>query len=1521
MDIFQITRTEPQTHMFKTDNVRMNELGLGVFTTGILYEYFNERKSDGKYSNRDAFVSVGYPISISEARELIGDTGKWEGFRRTEYTGQYVEQSTRKWSLNEFEQVQPYDIGMVPLDLFAPDEKFGTVDAMQPLDGLDGTSPGLTYVPFYVPTSRSKGISREPGVFEVEMQRRAKEDGRFLVGSDVMNVISMNNFMIDLKKQFPRSTWSDLPEEYTLSSENLFAMDEFLIDIKTSKSNGMYGSGEVTFFIQMAGGQFQCDVTEWVSWELMLRDKAPSKRQDARGKAIISNQLVADYKRDETQRKYRSNIDGSISTPNTSKDQGKTVASMSMNYNAYKDKWESGTTSMMALVSGDIPAAPFTPNMDILATGDVKEILNSSNEKDKVTFGSGLAMPVFMQNSNPYHWAPNYADVDRCKESTDKKKKQTVKVYNFNPKKSYINGDTVILSEIGGVWHIMDPGIGEEEPEQERVNGKWEFNYRMTNFQYFFKGYRKREASSQVDRVGYTPSTAERYFHLNYYINDDKNNSDKASGPGRRYNNQFSTKNLDSYYFPDGSWQMTSFDFMDSKILGRRGLQSPNGLTLGNGVDKNALNTTQAAKDAAGREIPLGNRERNAAHSGPFFGCVFPDGYVTPADLISEERNFNILYHNSGAPETSIASFSQDRASYPYSDTPLQDVGSRFLAKFSETKDNYTEEYHPFLDPPEISEVTETRFPLGIRSDPRSAVNVAGDEPFSDLETWIRLNPKQGPSMFGLFTDGSDTSLDQLPADIALNGHISSDYGSPLYDIHRTNKFYEYNHEGDTSESSKNLRKESKAAFVKCCWIRKKDAPTAPGFDSEDLKYDPADSAFAIRPKNPLKIQFRPLKMETYAMFHSDLLDDLKVREEAPYYALDIGSLPDDVQEQYRLPPRNGQQGNIPRGELAVPDRYIIQNADPESSSYRPGQPPKWQEFDQNDRRASWSCVMARHNITFGNPVSIKNVTERERERGSELWDETRSSGLPFMVGEVSADRSFPFNDRYHQRLYWDDGNTVFGGEEFAWQRAGGVQQDRFGRYYPGSNSVGVVSASTTVNALDQIIFNTSNYFGMESYRASFSSSGKVRNYPSWGTSTNNYRASNTYHLAATIYAGHPKDQTIFDAASFAVHHYNPRPDYEGYYLGSKTDWAERYEEPENALVEDWLTISEPESEFSGAVLINDVTVSYAKDITDVGIREPSFLSLNSSNTGSATPVPVGTKLFSDGEPTVDEDEKQTLRPILPDAYSWLNLTRVGKLLPYRYKYYSTNLPALKLNELPEKPGVKGFNIYPSEEIGDVNNLPNEGVKARDLGFKAMIGRDGFGKNYRPGDVVGDEVSGLKFKVADVAPDGQVLRLHCFNADTGDAISPERFEVSPERLVGANSLIGKNDKGFGVEIKTISSEEGEGFSMSFFFGEVNENYSIDQKPEFAAREVQLSANADLTNSSDSDEFFGFVNEEITTPVAVSTTPSNGTFDIFLQAHNYTQFCFLSSETDYYTTADQQPTPCDEQYIELLISPQ
>ena len=1494
MDIFEISRSEPQTHIFTTDNYYFNSIGLGAFTTGILYEYFNDLDTNGVYENRNGALR-----DIQRINDVLGfslgdpDWGSWEGFRKLEITGKYEKQLYNSWLLNEFGQQKSYQYS----DLGFSD--FSTTDEGIPnKSSLDSDGFKLERTGFFFLNSFNNSVNPS---------QELKDAGKFLIGSDMLNIIAMNDFMIDVKRKKPRSEWKDLPDNADLeyvSKERLFAIDEYLTDIKSSKYGGVLGSGLVTFNIEMAGGQFKCPVTEWVQYELKLRDE-PSKLR-AKPAVIPNNQLVADYKKDEVQRFYKSSVDGEIETPDRNQPNQKTVAPMELSYNTYKNKWQSGTASIMAMLAEPFPAAPYKPDFDFLANGDVKSMINSVDETSKITFTSGIAMPIAMQNGNPYQWSPNYATDKNCRDNN--LTKQTVRAFNFNPKKGYEKGDMVILSEIGGVWHIIDPGIGDDADRARPAKPRWNFSYHMTSRDYFFKALKR---GTRNDIIPTTPSYLERLHHKIYYKYDSKNGGGREAiqENGKTYNSQFSTEGInDILEHPKGCFQITSFDFMDKLLFGTRAKSETNPA----GMNKNGLNTTLATEDAQGRAIPLGNAVRNAAHSGPFFGAVFPDGYNTSPELVSADREFNILYHNSGAPDIFQAQ-GENATRFDI----LTNVGQTFFMDFEGP--NFSPQQHPFIDPK--SDVQKDSVQglaalqagiLGVRSDARSAVNAWGDEEFPEDESWFRYSFKQGPSMFHQFTDGISQDLRQLPADIGTNAHISSDNGSPLYDIHRNDDLY-LNYDIPIASLQ---REYDRQAFVKCSWLRKQD------LEVDGTDYSPESSAFGFQPKNPFKIQFRPLKMETYAMFNDKLRKPADMVS-GPNYARRIA----DARALKSLPGKETEwDKNYPAdrgGDLVTPDRYLEVESDPNSLRYR-GLPQGWKDVDQETRRASWGAVFARHTASEYLPVDVDYLMTREDAKGCVLQSndgdpETSFGFLPFMIGEMRTEIGRNNGDRYHNRDYWYDknydrgnNNTTNDGNDFFWQDA---PAKTHGYPVAGGSAIGVVSACTTVSATNAIVFDTTNYFGMESVFWPT----VPKEAASWGGQDNRYDGYNTYHLAVTIYQQHPRKQTIHDTTYFAVHHYNPNPELEGLWTGANnTDYYERYEEQGAAPGYNdsdkyaWPNYAE--------VKLGEISVTYAVDISgdteefipSVAIREPSIAIAD----GAPTPLSEDALIFKDG--TRHEGD---LYQLVPEQYSHLNTTRIGKLLPYTYKYYGVTFPTIQTTTISNRRVFElGFNrpenIILSEQLADDGELVGDLSDQYDVNIVLVD----TGTGYQLGDTVGDPDTGLVFRVEGIGTFNTITRL---SFSTDETLWPENLEVDPSRLLNTTSEISPETTGVGVQIKTINSEEGEDFQMYIISGRVGAIYKTDQKPRYITREQQISADADNTPTDRDTQEFGFVTEDVTTRIEVlSEISSNNQYDCFFQAHNDTLFTFFSGQEQAgYYNGIAQASPVDEQYIELTILPE
>ncbi len=1554
MDIFEITNVEQQTHLFRTDNAQFQQLGLGVFTTGILYEYFNELDSMGQPANRQdsgSFVEKEDGGPLQNVEDILGKPdssssqapkwGSWEGFRKLEITGKYEDQTIREWTLSEFGLDVSYNMDGNWLRLFNV-KKEGIPNKATPVlkEGeITGFEIGRT--DFYPLATFGKAEDKKAEAIE--------KAGMFIYSyRSVVNVIAMNDFMISVKQQVPRSKWKTL-EGGTINKTNLFAMDEYLSDIKSSKSNSIVGSGLVTFNVEMAGGKFQCPIQDYVSWELMLKDQ-PSKKK-AEATAIVSNQLVADYKKDETNRQYRSSVDGAVTTPDTTKENQKTVAPMELTYNAYKDKWQSGTASIMGYVFSEsgIAAAQTKPDLDRLAQGDVQQIVNSEDESQKVVFATGLVMPVHMQNGNPYQWAPNYAKDDDCRAGD--KKKQNVLAYNFNSKKGYEKGDMVILSEIGGVWHIQDPGIGLSEREIIAEEPKWAMTYHMTSRDYFFRVPLVTGEDDQgkplVTYEKITPSYMERYHHLCYYKDDPKNNGGKTDSydpKGREYNDQFDSSVVDKRIAPfalDGTFQITSFDFMDKRMFGTRGRRS----SL---MDRNALNTTQAEVDAGGRTVPLYNSVRNAAHSGPFFGCVFPDGYQVSEELknTKTDRDFNICYHNSGAIEDNKT---QGKGTYTLRSQPPKKIalysafdggmGEGFFESLDSNVSNSGVDQHPFIDPPMPDDAFDDKRPkyaLGVRSDARSAVTVWGDEEFDpNQEEWIRLSNKQGPSMFQLFTKGTDKTLQQLPADIATNAHIDNPNGGPLWSVHRTYEFYRDWQDISTTDYQDEVPK----AFATCAWLRKrKPQSTDDNGVLQDPEYSASDSAFGFEPKRANKIQFRPLKMELYASFHEKLFDPETLARKAPYWSMRIVDV-DDPGEGY-------DDGDPDR--LMVPDRYLQNPCDKPDV----GQPTAWCNFPQVDRRASWSCAIARHYISNQLPVDTKFIYERETQI-SQLpvyFENSNGSGtLPYMAGDAKYFWGNTNSFRYHNRWYWNDinmdknGDPVDDANPFRWQDDLDDLRynDDLGIGVAGGSSIGVISAVATTNATQTITFDTKNYFGMASVYWKPLKAGNFFTYPekeipSWGGGgVNTYSSNNTYHLATTVYHAHPREQTILDPQYFAVHHYNPRPELQGCFTG---DWPD----PEGnlyylAYYEDLQLDASAKWPFTQVIpykdieitIANDVTGDFDKGIEPVGIRELSY----PPETDGGAPIPVwhyhedtndgsrgnGKVVFQNGV-LGSYNRPEPIREVLPMEISHLNVTRVGKLLPYTYLYNATTFPNLSWEGEITDNAVRFFVLPVNEDVVMRQELEREEtvVELVNNGYKIIISNNGTG--YQPGDKVGDPESGLEFTVDIIGQDGEIYVLAY---ERKDGKRPEEIAIDYSRGFPSDKVISKGSTGIGgLSMQNIESANGSGFEMSFLYAERRWLYGTDQKPRYLERELQLSADADSKDKQIAygAQEFGFVNEDITSVIFVGNDPSpNKKYDMFFQAHNDTIFTWFNSDLikDYYN-ADSQNCPADEQFINLTF---
>ena len=1392
-DIQEFLKSEQNTHQFTTENAYLNQVGLGTFTTGTLYSYFNNRGKEGSYTNRGV-IRKADGSEILNIGDFLGtdyagdpDWGTWEGWRKGDHTGSYTKQKYNDWTLQERTMSAPYTFSQLQFDDFT----FSTADAV----GVVADNPSQAIF-----NEDHFDIKRVP----IKIQKASEDnfikaitDQLFLNNSPLINVINMNDFMISLKRKKARSGdngWQTLTGGKFGKGE-LFAIDEYLADIKASKYKHITCSGLLTFNIKMADERFQCPRTQWVTYNLSLFDAPP--RQSPKPTAVLRSIEMAQIKRDATGRKYLSKTDGDASAADENNPGHKTAAEMKLSYNPYLNKWESGTQSILAKITTPIARAFFNPTVESLNNSDVEADLASPEESLHFAPASGLAMPIQMQNANPFQWAPGYALDAGCR--ADDKTKQVVTVFNFNPKKSFKVDDTVMLSEIDGVWHCVD--LGEDLEEDQAVEtsfaGQWQIQYFATNEDYFFKDDNENRVEPQV---------AERVFHKFYYAKDPKNGGnlvtpDVSKSAGVNYTD-FTTAGLNPFYndtLGDGYLQISSFDFMDNNIFGRR--------------NKNALATTLGTQDAAGRSLAGGdeNLVDNAAHS-IYFGCLFPRGYSADSVNTMAEgvKTFNVTYHNSGVR-------SPNQGGSYFGSNAMLNIGSEFFGGVGQGVDNTN--IYPFLEDQGIVLDDENNMIqyLPERSDKRSATDTFPDENFDEKRSrrqWFPNNYQSEPSMFYEYNRGTSRSLPHLPADIALNGSIDNTYGGPLYNIHRCRRFYE------DGFNSNDLKLEVKKAINSATWL----VQTPEVNIDPDVDYSSA-SAFGFEPTTPGQIQFRPLKMELYSSYNTAVSGGLALQT-----LLEPGSIFD------MRPATNAAEARW--SSLLWSQMLSLDAPYGNSEEFTAGA----LEYNRRFRLLGDGD---------GTNPGIINPLYRGVQQGT-AQDGSQRLAFNKYNNDVRT------SSRRHTANYWDDAH-------FNWMAP---NSDTIA-----ANAYGVIGAVTTVTVNSEITFTTDQYFGMQSIgrfrMGSVTRPAVSSQIPSWGGPSDlKYDSNNNIDLSVTVYHAHPRQQTIYDPRYFCVHHFNELPEYEGYTTSSLSTDQERYLEDSNGA--SWpatsgANIQTPDGDF--------IPYKYHLDITEsqIGIREPSIF-----NDVDLFPLPLasGSKIFKNGF-KVGTDYKR----LLPSENWHLNVTRVGKLLPYSYQFMSLTSPFASGTAISS---IDMLNVGANNEIE--HGTAEENV---DKIIYTSLGQD-----LQQGDIVGNSAFKVFFSVENPQydADGNVISLQLQAFDAGENISTSSFANADDEIVtGFNG---------GLPLSMVAGF-GKNFKAAILNGKITPKSGLDTKPQVIAREQQLSLPADNTSRID-------VQDGISFPFGYVTGEKEQTLNI------------ASSDFRFFGDG-QNPYEAHEQYINLNIT--
>ena len=1503
-------------HAIITEHPRMIALGLGVFTTGDLNAWLQTLEGITPLDPTpppQEFYKNWRAVNYASIDDILGhgskdedDWGVFHAWRRSEATGKYAQKSISAW-----------DYSYMGLDgAFTQDDLLlGSYWNLSDPDGVVFThiSPdGEDIADGW--TSRGQTPSRFGRNFFSGSQ------------SSILQIIEMNRFVNQFRRFYPRGEWLDSAHA-DLQSANLFAMDSFLTDIKASKYGFLEFYADIPFNINQAGGGIQCVKVDRVKFKLYLYDD--SKVRNSNKLVVLKDPKFSGYKRDTLGRVYRSSNDGEMVEANTSNAGERSVGELERRWNTYTQKWESGSANIFAKTVTNIRQAVNNPSVESLVDSDIKQDLDGDPDRHFAP-SSGLCMPIEMQNGNPMQWQPNYARASGCREES--REKATVVGYNHNPLKSYPKDTLVMLTQMGGIWHITDMGSGIIDDEISQVDatieGKWEFQYMGTNSNNYFVAldWDGNTANIPAKKTKVDPEAIERAVHRNYYYDDPFNGGDGVTLFGGLlgvYDDYYdgeeirwSKRGQNPLVSMNGYWQFTSFDFMDA-ILG--GTHSHNFLASTNALQNSAGVQTGSDEEALGQ----------SAHTGGFFGCCFPDGYTLETtnayfNAPGTERDFVIFPASNGVSAFSAAGsnfnsklFNTNILNNSPAVEPFIDPAPGFQRKDQlPTINDFDNQGHPIVlefpyggNPPEalspllgayVPERSKLRSVLP-GADPE-APNPSYDTQY-DREGESRRaptrpsNPYYSPSMFYQETHYNARDLRHLPADIGTLSAPGTENGCPIQNIHAYAALM-------SSTKGPIMREAVKDIFRERHWLFKSTPlPTT------EQQYSSSDSAYGFKPKRVNKIQFSPLKYGTWTQFiggwgkiadyvygadGTKRFDELDRRDKAAeavrfYHASDGNSI---------MP-------------ICSEDSYL--------------------------RNLTW---LGYENSVGTRPIATAPGANKYIALHS-LWDVNKGLKLR---GDLKQDgmslNVMGYGGRAHSREWWK--GALYNGDTYQHKYTSpshfpnNLKDGQTGDNI-GANVFGVIGATATAAANQQITFNTRNTLGMmcESKRGITSAYLK----PSWGGSDVNTLYSNrTTALFATVYHAHAREDTIYDPRYFAVHHFNSdglnllNPAVPGYFnndpiLYIPTPFQKR-------VGRDIVTITQ-----------NIMTRDVVLDANGVPYQDKDNFYKIGENRMFFKEVAQPTRYGPDGDaPVTCQDGDQVFKDvvlgqtaILPEQFWNFTSDRVGKLLPYRYFKRQIGVPFTS--------GVViDLDSAFTSHTSDVDDR-EASTHVDELIIKSS------GENYKKGDILGNIGTKINISVEEVMtvnkPNkpgeqirGVVSKIKVYNPGV----------ISPNLLPNSDAKL-KDGVTDGVAIRNIAAA-GTGFDAFFVNGKVYTNVPIDHKPRYlssAGRYVQLSADADLgrsdsvTNTRDDPQIilggwgnlFGFgggggvttnkvgkefgvvyTGRDVSVQIKSDERSPNSKYDIFFHMHN--DITFTLTDPDRYADT-QNPYEVIQNWIETTIN--
>jgi hypothetical protein len=874
-------------------------------------------------------------------------------------------------------------------------------------------------------------------------------------------------------------------------------------------------------------------------------------------------------------------------------------------YEANTGKFEAGTRQILArmlttLESVTIPPLP----VDEVIKLTQDDVFLIDSEFYMGSHNVGIAMPVSVQHGNPHHFGPIWTDPE-CKVG----QKETIVVVNRSTDTFYA-GDLVLCTRIGGEWVVQEFGRSGSLVKFGIKNWGSFTNLISDNDSYFKDGrYYEMGVRPWTPGIPGTPGTPaqpyvnpygtvisadayEAVFKEQFWYNVNsptiqawaENNMDKI----RLVNLGLSTISgvpvlSDFRGAGRGYWQMTSFDLLSNRIGGKH--------------SHSVMGRTNMSHQQDGQ---TGEDNPNARAFYPFWGATFENGYK-PEKLTNLRNNpgmgmipmggASIGFPGAGGGSTSSMFLS------PYAGGSIP-MGVALSAGHTASifgTDLDRQEYGGIFS--EVDRV-ETYIP-GPSGGSYSYNNIRATTAYSAVEK-VAL---------------------QLPADVALNSSPSGQHGGPIEDV---SQIVRKVNAGSMSLGSlaNFMRKQTlmgDAAQSRFVWLEARapglavtttpavsgipGTPGTPGTPAVDAvgsttaalalgsvgfnENEKDLSLFDLEPINKAQITFLPLTAELVAS-----RDSITSTTSTPLQGVPFGH-----QKDHYTRGKNSINvfGTDQPGALAdkggsnpIHDSWFSRNQDLTALSTADA------GFDVGGGvpAQTQGCLINNLPVSASNPPASCQVSTAQYDEancvacggawgqlpqgygvgggnsltgGGELKIATDVNYLAVPWGTLGGGtqttsyspqqrgasiNGIPYNWHVMHKFSYRNGALSLWGED----------------YKSGGDVVGVTTTKAKITAAGTSIkFETANLFGMPPLSTAtngsdwelhiipgiggaavgggFGSGGgsvTTSTQPQWGNGSDNYYDLGTTALWAKVYAAWPNDQTIFDPRYFAVFHFNP---------------------------------------------------------------------------------------------------------------------------------------------------------------------------------------------------------------------------------------------------------------------------------------------------------------------------------------------------------------------------------------------